>query len=145
MPRHTTLFAAALAALSVNVAAQTGSSAPADGAQASPPPGPQKTCARPVYPVEAIRNEWTGVVTIAFLIGSDGLVQRTRVLKSSGHDILDSAAVEALSQCQFKPAMTDGKPVAAWRPVQFVWTLDADPASRNPAAPPAAGRQAAAQ
>jgi TonB family protein len=118
------LFAAALAAFCLNASAQT--TAPAsEGATMTRPSGPNpNTCARPVYPAEAIRNEWTGVSTIAFLIGPDGLVKRWRVGKSSGHDILDNAAVESLSRCQFKPAVVDGKPVAAWQPVQYVWTLD---------------------
>jgi TonB family protein len=124
MLRHASLFAAALAAFSLNAAAQTGSSAPT---------GPnQNTCSKPVYPVEAIRNEWTGVSTVAFLIGVDGLVKNTKILRSSGHDILDEAAKEALSLCHFKPATVDGKPVAAWQPVQYVWTLDEKPLPPQP-------------
>jgi TonB family protein len=126
MPRHAALFAAVLTAIALNAAAQTTSSAPT--ADTPPPPsspGPKtNTCSRPVYPKEALRNEWTGKSTIAFLIGVDGLVKDSRVVKSSGHDVLDEAAREALSQCQFKPAKVDGKPVAAWQPVQYVWTLD---------------------
>jgi protein TonB len=125
MSRHATLFAAALAVFTLNVAAQTSPPAPAEAAQASPPPGPKtNTCARPVYPKEAIRNEWTGRVTIAFLIGVDGTVKDAKIVKSSGHDVLDNAARDSLSLCRFKPATVDGKPHEAWQPVQYVWTLD---------------------
>jgi len=123
MPRHAMLFAAVLAIFSVNARAQTGAPAPGHAAQASPP-GPQNTCARPVYPAEALRNEWTGTTTIAFLIGADGLVKHARLAKSSGHAVLDDAARDALSQCRFKAAVVDGKPVASWQPVQYVWSLD---------------------
>ncbi|MCS0591132.1 energy transducer TonB [Massilia norwichensis] len=117
MPRYAMLFAAALFAFSLNAGAQT-------DAPMTPPSGPQQnTCARPAYPVEALRNEWTGTTTIAFLIGPDGLVKDARLVKSSGHAVLDDAARNALSRCQFKPAMLDGKPVTAWQPVQYVWSL----------------------
>ncbi|MGB9109969.1 MAG: energy transducer TonB, partial [Telluria sp.] len=95
MPRHITLVAAALAACAINASAQI--TFPADTPQTPPPP--RKTCAKPVYPREAIRNEWSGKSTIAFLIGVDGLVKDAKVVKSSGHDILDEAAKEALSLC----------------------------------------------
>jgi TonB family protein len=128
MPRHAALFAAALAAFSLNfslnVCAQTASPAPESAAQV-PPPGPKtRICRRPVYPREAIRNEWVGVSHIAFLIGVDGQVKDAKVVKSSGHPILDEAAMSALSTCQFKPATQDGKLVEAWHPVQYVWSLD---------------------
>lgn len=112
MPRHAMLFAATLAAISLNAAAQTAAPAPPET------PLPKKTCARPVYPAG------TGTSTIAFLIGVDGLVKDARVLKSSGHDILDEAAKSALELCQFKPARENGKPVQSWQPVQYVWTLE---------------------
>lgn len=111
------LFAAALAAFSLNAGAQT-------DATLTPPSGPQQnTCTKPAYPAEALRNEWTGTTTITFLIGPDGLVKGARLVKSSGHVVLDDAAKDALSRCQFKAAMVDGKPVAAWQPVQYVWSL----------------------
>lgn len=122
MPRHSMLFAAALALFSLNAGAQT-ASAP-EGAPMTPPAGPnQNTCAKPAYPMEALRNEWTGIVSIAFLIGPDGLVKDSRYTKSSGHAVLDEAARVALSRCHFKPGTVDGKPVAAWQVVQYVWSL----------------------
>jgi TonB family protein len=123
---HAMLFAAALAAVSLNVAAQTSPPAPAETTQTFPPPvpAPRKVCGKPVYPVQALRNEWTGKVTIAFLIGVDGAVKDAKIVKSSGHDVLDEAARDSLSQCRFKPATVDGKAQEAWQPVQYVWTLD---------------------
>jgi protein TonB len=124
MPRHATLFAAALLAFSINVSAQTAPPVPVAATQASPAGLKTNTCSKPVYPREAIRNEWTGTSTIAFLIGTDGSVKDTKVVKSRGHDILDEAARVGLSQCQFRPATRNGKLVETWQPVQYVWTLD---------------------
>jgi len=86
--------------------------------------GPDATsCSRPVYPPQALANKIAGTSTIGFLIGPDGKVQNTRLYQSSGDASLDEAARAALALCIFKPAMAKGKPVAAWVPVQYVWTL----------------------
>lgn len=81
-------------------------------------------CAKPDYPVSAARNGDTGTVTLALLVGPDGRVQDARVQKSSGHRELDRAAVNALSLCQFKPAMNNGVAQAGWGQIAYVWTLD---------------------
>jgi len=88
-------------------------------------PGPAPTtCPRPVYPKEALQAHWTGVSTVAFLIDTDGKVRNAKVLKSSGHDMLDDAALTTLQGCAFRPTMKNGRPVEAWQPIQFVWTLE---------------------
>jgi TonB family protein len=81
------------------------------------------TCSRPVYPPQALANKIEGTSTIGLLIGPDGKVQNTRLYQSSGDASLDEAARAALALCTFKPALAKGKPVAAWAPVQYVWTL----------------------
>lgn len=82
------------------------------------------TCAKPEFPKASLRNEETGTVTLSFLIGTDGRVADSKVLKSSGFRDLDKAAQTAISKCRFKPGLVDGKPEQAWVPVQYVWTLD---------------------
>jgi TonB family protein len=60
-----------------------------------------------------------GTVLIQALVGKDGRVGDTKVVKSVPG--LDSAAVAAVRQWEFKPAMTHGKPVAVWVavPIRF--------------------------
>jgi TonB family protein len=82
------------------------------------------SCTKPVWPKEALRNEYQGTVTLSFLIGEDGVVRKSRVTKSSGYPILDLAAQEGLDRCKFKPGTENGKPVEAWTQMQYVWTLD---------------------
>jgi len=82
------------------------------------------TCAKPEYPKASLRNEETGTSTISFLIGVDGRVMDSKLTKSSGFRDLDKAAQLALGKCRFKPGTEDGKPVQAWVPVQYVWTLE---------------------
>jgi D-alanyl-D-alanine endopeptidase (penicillin-binding protein 7) len=81
------------------------------------------TCAKPVYPRESLRWEQTGTVTLAFKIGEDGKVEDSNVKKSSGFPLLDEAAREGISKCQFRPSTQGGKPRAAWMQMQYVWTL----------------------
>ena len=81
-------------------------------------------CVKPEYPLNAARNGDTGTVTLALLVGTDGRVTGSRVQKSSGSRDLDRAAVNALSQCQFKPAMNNGVPEAGWAQIAYVWTLE---------------------
>lgn len=82
------------------------------------------TCAKPEWPKASLRNEETGTVTLSFLIGVDGRVADSKILKSSGFRDLDKAAVTGISKCRFKPGLTDGKPEQAWMQMQYVWTLE---------------------
>jgi len=81
-------------------------------------------CAKPNYPAASARNGDQGMVTLALLVGADGRVTSSRIQKSSGFRELDRAAVNALSLCQFKPAMNNGVPEAGWGQIAYVWTLD---------------------
>jgi protein TonB len=81
-------------------------------------------CAKPDYPVRAMRNGESGTVTLALLVGTDGRVAGSRVQSSSGSRELDKAAVSALSMCKFKPATNGGVAEQAWAQIAYVWTLD---------------------
>ena len=81
-------------------------------------------CALPAYPAAAAREGITGTSTLALLVGTDGRVSSARIEHSSGSRVLDSAALNALSRCTFKPATNNGVPEAGWARLAFVWTLD---------------------
>lgn len=81
-------------------------------------------CAKPAYPATALRNEETGTVSLAFLVGKDGKVASAKVERSSGSRDLDRAAVNGLSLCRFTPGTVDGVPYESWYRMQYVWTLD---------------------
>jgi TonB family protein len=82
------------------------------------------TCTMPEYPYGALRYEDTGTVKLRFLVAADGSVRRMRKSVSSGHPQLDNAAAFALARCSFRPATVDGKPVATWQAVEYVWQLE---------------------
>lgn len=81
-------------------------------------------CVKPNYPAASARNGDAGTVMLALLVGPDGRVTSARIQKSSGFRELDRAALNALSLCQFKPAMNNGVPEAGWAQLAYVWTLD---------------------
>jgi protein TonB len=75
----------------------------------------------PKYPNEARSQHIEGFVLVQALVGKDGSVQGTRIMKSI--PALDSAAVIAVRQWRFKPAKSMGKPVAVWVVVPLKFSL----------------------
>jgi TonB family protein len=73
----------------------------------------------PVYPENAPRVE--GTVMVQALVGKDGRVKDTRIMRSI--PMLDEAAVAAVRQWVFKPAMARGSPVAVWVSIPVKFTL----------------------
>jgi periplasmic protein TonB len=75
--------------------------------------------ARPDYPHEAFTKKIEGIVVVEILIDDTGHVARMRILQSVPP--LDDAALDAVRQWFFRPAMRHGRPVAtiAVVPVRF--------------------------
>lgn len=79
------------------------------------------TKAQPVYPDLAREAGVDGTVMVQALVGKDGKVKDTRVVKSIA--MLDGAAEAAVKQWVFKPALSNNKPVAVWVAVPVKFTL----------------------
>ena len=77
------------------------------------------TKVNPAYPDIAREANVDGTVMVQALVGKDGKVKDTKVVKSI--PMLDAAAVAAVKQWVFKPALSNNKPVAVWVavPVRF--------------------------
>ena len=73
----------------------------------------------PVYPEEAIRTKTQGTVHVHALIGADGFVRDAIV--RTGPPVLRDAALDAIWQWRFQPAMDGGRPIGVWAliPVSF--------------------------
>jgi periplasmic protein TonB len=73
-----------------------------------------------VYPQAAKEAGIQGKVFVAVTVGADGHAKSVTVQKGVNSD-LDQAAVKALEQIHWKPAMKDGKPVetSIVVPIQF--------------------------
>lgn len=92
-----------------------------------------KSCAKPIWPKESLRREETGKVTLEYLVGLDGKVLESKVLKSSGFPLLDLAAQDGLAKCQFSLPSSIGRSEPTRTRMQYVWTLDSNgpsPANR---------------
>ncbi len=83
----------------------------------------QLSCNGPEYPEEAKQAKIEGVVWVQALIDKKGKVRKAQTAKSSGHEILDDAAVKAAFGCDYKPAYQDDKPVAVWITYKVSFTL----------------------
>jgi TonB family protein len=75
----------------------------------------------PVYPDLAREASVDGTVMVQALVGKDGRVKDTRVVKSI--PMLDTSAQAAVRQWVFKPALSNNKPVAVWVVVPVKFTL----------------------
>jgi TonB family protein len=73
------------------------------------------------YPDSAIRTGMQGIATVAAFIDEKGYVIYGEVERSSGHELLDKAALEAVEHGNFKAAWRDNHPVGSrvTIPVEF--------------------------
>ena len=82
-----------------------------------------RSCAKPVWPAESLKNGNQGTVTLEFTVSEAGKATASRVTRSSGFPLLDEAAREGLTKCSFKAATKNGQPVSSTLHIQYVWTL----------------------
>ena len=76
----------------------------------------------PEYPDLARSANVDGTVLVQALVGKDGRVKDAKVVKSIA--MLDGAALSAVKQWVFKPALSNNKPVAVWVAVPVRFTLN---------------------
>ncbi len=68
---------------------------------------------KPEYPAIARSREWEGKVLLRVQVSAEGLTESVKIDKSSGHDILDDCAIEAVKKWRFIPAKRGDTPVAS--------------------------------
>jgi len=75
----------------------------------------------PTYPVHAVRERLKGTALLRIRITVEGNVAELELISSSGHPILDAAAVSAVRTWRFLPAIHNGHPTATTvrLPVRF--------------------------
>jgi protein TonB len=67
----------------------------------------------PPYPEIARRTKIQGVVILEAVITKEGNVEEVKVLRSL-HPMMDQAAINAVKQWKYKPAMLNGRPVKVY-------------------------------
>lgn len=95
----------------------------------TPPPGPvlvttpryRSPPTPPAYPPRALELGLSGTVLARARVGADGSTEEIRLWRTSGHPLLDAAALAAVRRWAFEPASLDGRRVEAWVevPVHF--------------------------
>jgi len=94
------------------------------GAGTAPEPAGRWGISYDDYPVEALRNRLQGTTRFEMTVDEAGRATACKVLKSSGHDVLDQQACAVLlRRAKFKPARNDagGAVPGVWRHL-VVWT-----------------------
>lgn len=76
--------------------------------------------AAPLYPKDALDRGLEGKVSVSVSVAGDGTVSSVSVAKSSGHDVLDQAAVRAVKRdWRFLAALENGEPTTGTVTVTF--------------------------
>jgi protein TonB len=77
----------------------------------------------PVYPLAARRRGIEGTVMVRAQIQEDGHCLQADLSKSSGHEMLDKAAVAAVRSWRFVPAKRGTQTIVAWVEVPITFRL----------------------
>ncbi|MBN4060332.1 energy transducer TonB [Planctomycetaceae bacterium AH-315-I19] len=78
---------------------------------------------QPVYPRRSIRLEHEGTAIIEITVRANGTGRHVRLRTSSGHKLLDNAAIEAAQSGTFRAALQNGQPIEAVLVVPFEFKL----------------------
>ena len=78
---------------------------------------------KPDYPPVAKSRGWSGKVLLKVQVSAQGNSDAVAIEQSSGHEILDESAVEAVKKWRFIPAKRGETPVASSVIVPIVFTL----------------------
>ena len=109
------------------VAAPPPAPKPVERAVVKTPPSTQGKGARtplPEYPPASRRAGEAGTVTLRCMVSEQGRCSEVSVVKSSGFEKLDEAAVKEVQRnWRFVPGKEDGKPVATWHTFAVTFRL----------------------
>jgi len=77
---------------------------------------------RPAYPMAARRMGWEGRVVLNVEVLAEGACGDVNVFQSSGHEVLDNAAMKAVKTWRFAPASRAGRTITQWVriPIPFI-------------------------
>ena len=79
---------------------------------------------RPEYPALAKRRQWEGRVLLKVQVLASGRAAQVSIAASSGHEVLDEAALDAVRHWHFVPAKRGGQPVDSWVNVPINFNLE---------------------
>jgi TonB family protein len=78
---------------------------------------------KPVYPLEARQKGYEGKVLLRVEVLTNGRVGKIEAERSSGYELLDQAALEAMKRWRFIPAKRGKVPFRSWINYGFIFQL----------------------
>jgi TonB family protein len=99
---------------------------PNRNAQGSMTPFPVLMPKTVVYPRKAIRKGWEGQTVVAAEVLPDGSVGRTALVKTSGHEVLDQAAQEAIQSWKFETEFEKNERVSQYVDIPVTFKLQTE-------------------
>lgn len=78
----------------------------------------------PIYPTMARRRGIEGRVLVRAEVLADGTCNQVELRKTSGYELLDQAALEAVKKWRFVPARKGSQSIAAWVEVPITFKLE---------------------
>jgi periplasmic protein TonB len=85
---------------------------------------PRHPLTQPAYPAPYIRGGIEGDVDVEILVQPNGRIGDARIVRSSGHELFDRAALEeARRSWRMLPATRNGEPYAQWYRLRVVFKL----------------------
>jgi len=79
---------------------------------------------KPDYPALSVRRGEQGQVVLNVLIGVEGKAQKAEIVKSSGFERLDAAALATVLRWRYVPGKRGGVPEEMWFKVPLAFVLD---------------------
>ena len=79
---------------------------------------------RPPYPMVARRMSWEGKVILNVEVLAEGACGAVNVFRSSGHEVLDNAAMATVKTWRFIPAKRAGRAFTQWFKVPINFSLE---------------------
>jgi TonB family protein len=79
---------------------------------------------KPLYPASALRAGWEGTTVLRVEVSANGTPSTVMVIESSGHRVLDKAAIEAVRSARFQPARYGSAATNSWVEVPISFRLN---------------------
>jgi protein TonB len=79
---------------------------------------------QPIYPRLAIVTRTQGTVILEAVITREGTIDSSRLRVLQGHQLLNSAAIEAVQQWRYRPTLLSGQPVEVLTTITVNFTLN---------------------
>ncbi len=89
----------------------------------------------PLYPLIAKKSGWEGTVLIRVAVEKNGRASKVDVSRSSGHKVLDDAAVKAVKRWSFRPARDGNIPIRSVVVIPIGFSLSSQRTASSDAPP----------